>query len=167
MTIAGGVMIVALRFAFANIAFFDHLFEGFSQSINHYIESEIEGSVFGRSTGEIIIYFTRFLATFLLTISVIKTMLTKGIKIPQYIHSLMSLSIALLFFAFAFMVGNFDNGTLAWRYITISWFPLVFVACFFKENKILSRKIWKMASFLLLISFEASLTIPIFYASVQ
>ena len=157
-------MVLILKYVFGSIILLDAYMDGFSNSIEHYTESDIEGTVFGRSVGEKVIYFAEFLGTIILIITIIYISVKNNPPIPAYIQSLMSLGVFFLLLAFAFIIGNFDNGTLGWRYLTISWFPLVLVCSYFKENRYIKKEIWSLAVGILLFSFEASLTVPIYYA---
>lgn len=169
LIIAYVFMSFALRFAFADLSIFDTYFEGFSSGIQYYYDSDVESeaSVFGRSAGEKLIYFTEFSAVLLLALNMIYRTVKNRILLPNFIQSCLVLGISFLLFALAVVVGDFGPGILAWRYITVAWFPLIFAICYFKESRLFTHKIWSLSFGLLLLSFEASLTVPIFYASVQ
>lgn len=160
-------MTVVLHNLFGYLSFFSDYDEQFSRNLNYYEEtSGMKMAIFGQSTGEQIIYFTRFLAMLIITVSIINKTLSKKVVLPNYVQSLLVLGFLILLLAFAFSLVGMP-GIYTWRYITISWFPMTFVIFYFNKNKLLSQQLWDLFMTLMFISFETSLTVPIFYASVR
>ncbi len=169
--IIGGVFVVmtiVLQNLFGYLTIFTDYYEGFSRNLNYYEDGSTENtySIFGQSIGERIIYLTEFIAMFIATIHLLVKSVQKKISLPEYVQSLLILGFLFIVFAFAFYIVGL-GGIYTWRYITISWFPLTFVMCYYIKNRLFDKGIRSIVVSLLLISFEASLTVPIFYAAVK
>lgn len=163
------VMIIALKYVFADLTIFASFSEGFTRSVISYSEmdSDTADAIFGQSLGERLIYVTEFLSTTILSVYTILHIIRRKVVLPDYIHAMLMLSLAFLLFALSFAICGFESGTFAWRYITISWFPLVFVICFFVENGIMNKTIRNISTTLLFFSFEMALLLPLFYEYVS
>lgn len=161
------VAAMALRYVFEDLKIIDLYVEGMSRSISSYTDDNVTStSVFGRSIGELIIYLPQFVAVVLVLILTFLRGSFRRIVLPDYIQTMVLMSVALLLFAFAIVLGGFGDGTLSYRYIAISYFPSTFVLYYVKESRLISYGLYSFFFAMMLFSFEASLLVPVYYAVV-
>lgn len=151
---------------FSDISVMNDMVEDSSRILSSYIEGDdVYISVFGRSLGEKIIYIPRFIAVFLVVIVMTRRIVFQKATVPNYMHALMITVSSLFLLAFTVSIGSYGDGTLAYRYLQISYFPCVFIISFSIVNKYLSRLLLRIVNGLLLFSFEMMLIVPFYYST--
>lgn len=162
------IMIIVLQNFFEYLGLFVDYDEGFLRTVTRYEEESQDSTyqIFGQSTGEKLIYMSKFIAMLITTIYLVLESLKRRSVLPDFVQSMLMLGVAFFILAIAFYIVGL-GGIYTWRYLTVSWFPLTFVMCYYIKKRLFAPGIKSMVMSLLLISFEAGLTVPIFYASVR